>query len=249
MAYPNQPFDNAGMTVDTNKIVPGQRRIPQPIKNTIEYLGDSIDQVILDYKAADVVLSDALHAHDVIVTDAFVAADSVVTTAFHDHDTIVLSDAATAASVAISAAILDSVFPVGFIAPYMGATAPLGNWLLCDGQTTFGDNAEYAGLKALLGTNVTPDLRGKTLVMKGSAPFDTLGTTNVGSLDSIVPNHTHTVFAQSGASGTNANAGYAVTSILSNSTGAISTGAASSGASVTNANIQPSAVINYIIKY
>ncbi len=47
--------------------------------------------------------------------------------------------------------------PTGAIMPFIGTTAPIG-WLLCDGSA-IADNATNAALRALLGSNNTPDLR------------------------------------------------------------------------------------------
>ncbi|MCB0636118.1 MAG: tail fiber protein [Lewinella sp.] len=55
------------------------------------------------------------------------------------------------------------VMPVGSIIAYGGSTLPDG-WLLCDGQTSFGNNKLYADLKRVLDSNKTPDLRTRFIV-------------------------------------------------------------------------------------
>lgn len=50
--------------------------------------------------------------------------------------------------------------PVGAVTAFMGTEAP-ECWLICDGST-FNEN-EYPSLRAVLGSNVLPDLRGRFL--------------------------------------------------------------------------------------
>ena len=57
--------------------------------------------------------------------------------------------------------------PVGTIVIYLGQTPPEG-WLLCDGATF--SATKYPKLKAFLGTNRTPDMRG--YVPKGATQED-----------------------------------------------------------------------------
>jgi microcystin-dependent protein len=84
----------------------------------------------------------------------------------------------------LAAAVANALVPVGTINAYAGATAPTG-WLLCNGASTSG----YTALAALVGAT-TPDLRGHTLVGKGSAPFDGALLTKFGSTTSTAL-HTH----------------------------------------------------------
>lgn len=57
--------------------------------------------------------------------------------------------------------------PTGSIMPFIGTVAPKG-WLLCNGST-FVDNTYTANLKALLGSNTTPNLSGMFLRGTGTA--------------------------------------------------------------------------------
>jgi len=59
----------------------------------------------------------------------------------------------------------DLASPPGMVNAFVGATAPDG-WLLCDGSTF--NELTYPELYALLGTNTTPDMRGRYLAMPGS---------------------------------------------------------------------------------
>lgn len=121
----------------------------------------------------------------------------------------IADSAVTAAKIA--AAALKLVCPVGTISAYPGGSAPTG-WLLCDGTSI---SASYTELIALVGST-TPDLRGKVLVGKGSAPFDGTLLTSFGSTTSTAPHthdinhdhaafnwtHDHAAFSTSGSDGT-----------------------------------------------
>ena len=77
--------------------------------------------------------------------------------------------------------------PVGVITAFAGTTPPEG-WLLCDGQPC----GNYPDLIAVLGTNVTPDLRDRFLKGTATAPRVAGGSATV-----PVPAHNH-----GGATGT-----------------------------------------------
>jgi microcystin-dependent protein len=178
----------------------------------------------------------------------------------------------------LATAVQNFLVPVGTICAYPGATAPTG-WLLCNGTTTTG----YTALAALVGST-TPDLRGHTLVGKGSAPFDgallsKLGSTTSTAAHSHSIDHDHGAFDTTGGEGAHGhiyNAPAVGTNPLLNESDtsvsyaftatADTTGTAgahnhsinppnftgtSGGSSVgsTHGNVQPSALINYIIKH
>ena len=217
-------------------------------------------------------------------------ADNAVTSAKIAANTIVQGDVATA--------LLKLVCPVGTISAYPGATAPTG-WLLCTGVSTTG----YTELIALVGAT-TPDLQGKVLVGKGSAPFDGALLSSFGSTTSTAP-HTHSGSTLTAVSGgvhdhtysgtTNAESqdhvhaplviGFSLaaggTSVVATGPGGgadaayntagkstthnhtfsgtttqhaghahtISGDTGASSASATHGNVQPSTIINYIIKH
>jgi hypothetical protein len=130
-------------------------------------------QVIAGGIASDAVTTAKIL--DLNVTEGKIA-DGAVTSAKIAANTIVQADVATA--------LLKLVCPVGTISAYPGATAPTG-WLLCTGVSTTG----YTELIALVGAT-TPNLQGKVLVGKGSAPFDGALLSSFGSTTSTAP-HTH----------------------------------------------------------
>ena len=168
-------------------------------------------------------------------------ADSAVTSAKIADGTIVLGD--------LAAALQRFLVPVGTINAYAGATAPTG-WLLCNGTSTTG----YTTLAALVGST-TPDLRGHTLVGQSTtAPFNTSLLTKVGSTTSVA-SHNHEVFITNTPNGTTGVYGVGGGSSTS-SIRAVSASTASSSQTVlsnsfgeTHGNVQPSAIVNYIIKH
>jgi hypothetical protein len=217
-------------------------------------------------------------------------ADDAVTTAKIAPNTIVQGDVATA--------LLKLVCPVGTISAYPGATAPAG-WLLCTGVSTTG----YTELIDLVGAT-TPNLQGKVLVGKGSAPFDGALLSSFGSTTSTAP-HTHSGSTLTAVSGGSHDHTYSGTtnaesqdhvhaplvvgfSLAPGATSVVATGpgggadaayntagkstthnhtysgtttshaghvhtitgdTGASSASATHGNVQPSTIINYIIKH
>jgi microcystin-dependent protein len=191
-------------------------------------------------------------------TDVTVASANLV------NGTVALEDLATA--------VVNRLVPVGTISAYAGATAPTG-WLLCDGTTTTG----YTALAALVGST-TPDLRGHTLVGKGSAPFDGALLSKFGSTTSVAthshantavltsgtvtitdPGHEHTLDISTTSGGINGalvlDGGTVETGYVNTATTGI-TATVGTAITVTNVdtgtthgNVQPSALINYIIKH
>jgi microcystin-dependent protein len=148
--------------------------------------------------------------------------------------------------------------PVGTIVMYGGTSAPTG-WLLCNGQST----ASYTALAAVVGANV-PDLRGRAPIGYGSGTGltarGTIGAT-VGAethalTNSEMPRHNHginppQVSGTQGGGGTN---NYAPTgnnpldNVTTFFTGGSGT-AQSASNGVAHNNMQPSTVVNFIIKH
>jgi microcystin-dependent protein len=153
--------------------------------------------------------------------------------------------------------------PAGMVVPYAGTSAPSG-WLLCYGQAV--SRTTYAGLFATIGTTYgtgdgstfnIPDLRGRVVAgqddmggtsanrltdQSGGVDGDTLGDTGGAETHTLttaeMPAHTHTVssFATAGSGG-------AVVGVQSGSTNTGSTG----GDGAHN-NVQPTIILNYIIR-
>ncbi len=143
----------------------------------------------------------------------------------------------------------------GTITAYAGTTAPTG-YLLCDGSAI--NRVTYANLFTVCSTTYgigdgattfnIPDLRGNVPVGRkaADASFGTLGGT-VGEkthtlITSEIPSHTHTYNADNGGGATTA-------SLLGRSGAPLGAGNTSSvGGDGAHNNIQPSLVINFIIK-
>jgi microcystin-dependent protein len=139
-----------------------------------------------------------------------------------------------------------SVTPTGAILMYGASAAPTG-WLLCNGQSTAG----YPALAAVVGANV-PDLRGRAPIGYGTSsdttnvptPRTTIGATTGKETHTLIiaemPSHTHSSLLLGNAGGTT---GLPVTGTVTTGT---TTGPA--GGDGAHNNMQPSTVVNFIIK-
>jgi microcystin-dependent protein len=168
---------------------------------------------------------------------------------------------------------LANVTPVGSVLDYAGATAPSG-WLLCYGQSLV--RATYADLFTAIGTiygsadgthfNV-PDLRGRVAAgqddMGGSSanrltnPGSTIGGIDgdvlggTGGAETHVittaqlASHLHTYSQERGGVGYAGGANKAVDSSL----GATGTSTGLAGSDAAHNNVQPTIILNKIIKY
>jgi microcystin-dependent protein len=134
--------------------------------------------------------------------------------------------------------------PVGSILMYGGTTAPTG-WLLCNGQSTTG----YTALAAIVGANV-PDLMGRAPIGYGDSADS--GITTRSTIGAKVGAETHTLTTAEIPShdhsslqfGPNAGgAGLRADAIVTTDTRTGPTG----GGGAHN-NMQPSTVVNFIIK-
>ena len=209
---------------------------------------------------------------DSAVTSAKIAAGTIVNDDINGSAAISLSKLATGAlPVAItvaSANIVDNTIvfddlatalqnllvPTGSISAYAGSSAPTG-WLMCDGQSTTG----YTALAAVVGSTV-PDLRGRVI-----AGVDNMGGTAAGRLTSTtltasntlratggtqthvltlaeIPSHNHEQILGGNLSTVASSAGSNVVSDANSSV------VSSSGGGGAHLNVQPTMVLNYIIK-
>lgn len=168
------------------------------------------------------------------------------------------------------------LLPAGMVAPFAGANAPTG-WLLCAGQLV--SRTTYAALYSAVGINAfgtdtstdfyLPDLRGRVpagVDNMGGSDANRLDWTNaigtsggeqkhlLTSAESGVPSHTHTIDTRDyqfgdypGGGGSNVAWGATQTTLRSNAASTNANGAAD--ASQAHNNMQPTILLNYIIKY
>lgn len=88
--------------------------------------------------------------------------------------------------------------PTGSIMPFVGTEAPNG-WLLCDGST-FTDDTYHANLKALLGSNKTPNLQGMFLRGAGTWNNDHKGPDLMDFQGDAIEEHFHELGSNGGTS-------------------------------------------------
>jgi len=161
--------------------------------------------------------------------------------------------------------------PVGVVLPYVSSTAPNG-WLNCLGQELY--RGDYPALFAVIGTTYgagngtttfnLPNLAGRVVVGQGSGSGLTsrsMGSTGGAETHTLttaeMPSHSHTTNAVGGtlglmtADGSNtAGAGLDSSPVEPNlyaSPAALTVDSAGTGGA--HNNMQPFAVLNYIIKY
>lgn len=159
-------------------------------------------------------------------------------------------------------ALLALTTPVGTVNPYAGVTAP-SNWLLCDGSAI--SRTTYSALFSVVSTTYgsgdgtttfnLPDLRGRTVAGKDNMGGTTanritsaaggITATTLGAAggDARLQAHTHSVPARYGAN-------FWTSGFVQSTDGAGSstpgvTGTAGDGSS---GNVQPTLILNYIIK-
>lgn len=144
---------------------------------------------------------------------------------------------------------------VGEIKQYAGATVPQG-WHLCDGSELLKEDYPllYEAIGDLWGTASDsdhfkiPDFSGRVPVGFNSADtiFDTVGKTG-GSKNAIVPYHNHNLGSTKYGSNYCASGNRSGVGQNSAATTTINTSYAGSSGNATNANLQPYAVVKYII--
>lgn len=224
---------------------------------------------------ADGSITTAKLANDA-VTAAKLANDSVHTVNIADDAVVaaaIADDAVTADAIADGA--VPDATSSGTIVPWGGTTAPTG-WLECDGAAV--SRTTYADLFTAIGTTYgsgdgsttfnVPDVRGRTVCgkdnMGGTAANrltsgstidgSTLGTAGGAQTHTLssgeMPSHGHNIKGGSGAVPDWFGGSSAAYGMRSNSESGSTYGSfmSNNGSSNAHTNVQPSIVLNYIIK-
>lgn len=186
-----------------------------------------------------------------------------------DDYLVVLDTSANIAKKVSVANFNQSVLPAGIVSPYGGTTEPTG-WLFCYGQAV--NRVTYAALFSAIGTTYgvgdgsttfnLPDLRGRTVAGKddmggssanrltdqsGGLNGDTLGATGGAETHTLttaqIPAHSHSVGVQ--ASG---GAGGWTTPLGGNGAANHTYPSNAEGGGGAHNNVQPTIILNYIIK-
>ena len=193
--------------------------------------------------------SSKLKVKDAGITATQLATDSVITAKIQDG-------AVTAAK--LDAGAVSVLMPTASIMPYAGSSAPTG-YLLCDGAAI--SRSTYSTLFGLLATTYgsgdgsstfnIPDLRGRVIAGHGgtllSGSADAIGATNAHSTKTHtlsiaeMPAHDHTYNRT-----TNVTAGGS-TAIEDGPVTGTATSSSTGGDGAHN-NVQPTIILNYIIK-
>ena len=203
--------------------------------------------------------SSKLKVKDAGITATQLATDSVITAKIQDG-------AVTAAK--LDAGAVSVLMPTASIMPYAGSSAPTG-YLLCDGAAI--SRSTYSNLFGLLATTYgsgdgsstfnIPDLRGRVIAGHGgtllSGSADAIGATNAHSTKTHtlstaeMPAHTHNTEAGGGnpspGEGSGASADVNLT-VFSAADPRSSFLAKSTGGDGAHNNVQPTFILNYIIK-
>ena len=151
--------------------------------------------------------------------------------------------------------------PTGVVLPYAGSSAPAG-WLMCTGQAV--SRTTYAALFAALGTTYgsgdgsttfnLPDMRGRVPAAPdgGAGRLDwatTLGTAGGAQkhtlAESELPAHAHGITTRYNAGGFG---DWEIARASGTSGGVAPTGSQNAGGGGAHNNMQPTILLNYIIK-
>ena len=206
--------------------------------------------------------SSKLKVADAGITSTQLATDAVVETRIQDG-------AVTSSKLAASA--ISAIMPTGSVIPFAGTVLPgnVGDWLFCDGSA---QNQQVGGVNTALfnviGTTyggsattfLLPDLRGRVVAGKDdmggisqnrlTTPKSGINGDNLGATGGLedhtltvaeMPSHTHTQTLRGNANITGGgNPG------VDRSTTSVNTGSA--GLDGAHNNVQPTIILNYIIK-
>ena len=226
-------------------------------------------------KITDANITAAKLANDAVVTAA-IADDAVVTASIADNAVVTASiadGAITSAKLATGA--VSSGFVSGMLMPHAGSSAPTG-WLLTYGQAV--SRSTYADLFSAIGTTYgtgngsttfnLPDLRGRTIAgqddmggssadrltnQSGGVNGDTLGASGGVETHTLttaqLAAHTHTSNVTVPADAETSGGIFGASRVInSGSTTSFTGTSGSAGSGSAHNNVQPTLILNYIIK-
>jgi len=208
--------------------------------------------------------SSKLKVKDAGITSTQLATDSVITAKIQDG-------AVTAAKLAQAA--ISAIMPTGSIIPFAGTSTPPAGWLFCDGGAQFrtDEPALFAAIGTTYGSGTStqfnvPDLRGRVVAGRDdmgsfgaagrltTAGSGVNGTTLGGSggsethlltaLESGLPAHSHTSGLRQSNNTYTAGSGNGTLTGTGINTGTV----ASAPATNAHNNVQPTIILNYLIK-
>ena len=170
------------------------------------------------------------------------------------HSLIYKNSAGSAVTIVGGSADTGGITPPGITVPYAGTTSPAG-WLMCDGsavsRTTYDRLFNAIGTIWGTGDNTTtfnvPDVRGYAIVCKSAGGIFASVAAKTGELTHVLtiaemPAHTHGLNTYNDNTGSgNQTRGAAANTPVGSVT-------SSTGGDTAHNNVQPSVVMNYIIK-
>lgn len=195
------------------------------------------------------------------------AMKSAITSSDITDGTIIASD--------LASSVTEMFVPAGLMAPYPGATAPTG-WLLCFGQAV--SRATYSALFAVISTTYgsgdgsttfnLPDLRGRVIAgqddmggtsanrltgLSGGVDGDVLGGTGGSESHTLteaeIPSHYHLDgFSDTAIGSYGSTSGPSVGNMDFSGTTTLHPNTSSTGGDGAHNNVQPTIILNYIIK-
>ena len=267
--------DSAGILqmIDANKYLDSSRVDSLLPKLGTDYIDSAISNSLFDTRLASKNTANLTEGTNLYYTTARADSDAKnaisVTDAGGDGSMSYNAGTGVLTYTGPTVSAVSELVPSGILMPYAGTSAPTG-YLLCDGSAI--SRTTYSNLFAAISTTYgvgngsstfnIPDLRGRVIAgqddmggasanrltnQTGGLNGDTLGGTGGAETHTLttaqMPSHTHSVTAQTQVIGDDVNRGG---SGQLGSAETFNTGSAGSGSA--HNNVQPTIILNYIIK-